>query len=419
MRGSPDDLTTRLAPRPALTSYFHGWVIVGGAFVVLFTAYGAQYSFGIFFSALLEEFHWSRASLSGAFALYGVLYPVCGFPAGRLTDRWGPRAVIAVGGVLLGTALAGMSLVTQLWQPYVLYGSVAALGMGTAYVPCNTTVVKWFVRRRGLAVGLASAGGSVGTFVLPPLAQLLVTAVGWRTAYVIFGAAIFVVLNLVARVMRRDPESVGLHPDGDPAPLAAGGAEPGWPLRRALGSRAFWMLAAAFSATWTPVFIPLVHVVPFARDLGHSPLTGAWVVSALGGGAVAGRLVLGGISDRIGRKAGVGIAMALQAVSFLGFLLAGHGLTLLFGAALLFGFSYGAVSTLFPAIVGDYFGRGQAGALVGFLFMVAGSMAGWGPLIAGALYDATGGYDFTWVLAAGLNVLALSLLALSRPPRVG
>jgi MFS family permease len=245
-----------------------------------------------------------------------------------------------------------------------------------------------------------------------------VAAVGWRTAYVVFGAAIFVVLNLVARVMRRDPESVGLHPDGAAAPAAAAGAEtPAWSLGRAMRSRAFWMLGAAFSATWVPVFIPLVHIVPFARDLGYSALTGAWVVSTLGIGAVAGRLVMGGLSDRIGRKTAVGIAMALQAVGFLGFLLAGRGPALLFGAALVFGYSYGATSTLFPAIVGDYFGRRQAGALVGVLFALAGSMGGWGPLIAGALYDATGGYDLTWLLASALNVLALALLALSRPPR--
>jgi MFS family permease len=398
---------------------FRGWIVVGGAFLVLFVAYGAQYSFGVFFAALLEEFHWSRASLAGAFSLYAVLYCFFGFPAGRLTDLWGPRLVIGAGGLFLGAALACMAFVSQLWQPYVLYGLVAALGMGTAYVPCNITVVKWFVARRGLAVGIASSGGSVGTFLLPPLAQLLVTAVGWRTAYVVFGAGIFVVLNLVARVMRRDPESLGLHPDGADTPPAVTGAEQTpWPLRRAIRSRAFWMIGATFSATWIPVFIPLVHIVPFTRDLGYSPLTGATVVSTLGIGAVVGRLVLGGVSDRIGRKPAVGIAMALQAISFLGFLLAARGPAMLFGTALVFGCSYGAISTVFPAIVGDFFGRGQAGALVGFLFALAGAMAGWGPLIAGALYDATGGYDVTWTLGAGLNVVAILLLALSRPPRL-
>jgi OFA family oxalate/formate antiporter-like MFS transporter len=326
--------------------------------------------------------------------------------------------VIAAGGLLLGAALAGMSLVTQLWQPYLLYGLVAALGMGTAYVPCNTTVVKWFVARRGLAVGLASSGASVGTFALPPLAQLLVTGVGWRAAYVVFGIGIAVFLTLAAQVMRRDPESLGLHPDGASRPVAApsAAAAGAGALSRAMRTRAFWTIGAAFTATWIPVFIPLVHLVPFTRDLGHSPLTGAWVVSTLGIGAVAGRLVMGAVSDRIGRKPAVGVAMAFQAVGFLGFLLAGHGLVVLFGNALVFGYSYGAVSTLFPAIVGDFFGRGQAGTIVGFLFALAGAMAGWGPLIAGAIHDATGSYDLMWVLSALLNVVAIVLLAMAQPP---
>jgi len=383
---------------------------------VLFVAYGAQYSFGVFFSALLEEFGWSRASLAGAFSLYAAAYCVFGFPAGRLTDRWGPRVVIAFGGLFLGAALAGMALVTRLWQPYVLYGLVAALGMGTAYVPCNSTVVKWFVARRGLAVGIASAGGSMGTFVLPPVAQLLVTAAGWRTAYVVFGVGVFLVLNLTARVMRRDPESMGLHPDGvSGPPVAIDEAETPWPLVRAVRSRAFWLLGATFTATWIPVFIPLVHLVPFTRDLGYSPLVAASSVSALGVGAVVGRLVMGAVSDRIGRRPAVGMAMALQAIAFLGFL-AAYELPMLFGTAFVFGYSYGAISTLFPAIVGDFFGRRQAGALVGFLFAFAGAMAGWGPLIAGAIYDATRSYDLTWVLAATLNVVAIALLTVTRPP---
>jgi MFS family permease len=396
---------------------FHGWKIVGAAFVVLFIAYGAQYSFGVFFSALLAEFGWSRASLAGVFSLYAFLYCVFGFPAGRLTDRWGPHLVIAAGGLFLGGALAGMALVTELWQPYVLYGVVAALGMGTAYVPCNSTVVRWFARRRGLAVGIASSGGSVGTFVLPPVAQLIVGAVGWRAAYVIFGAAVFVILSVVSRVMRRDPESMGLHPDGEPPlPGEVIDAAGGWPLRDALRTPTFWLLAVTFSATWIPVFIPLVHIVPFTRDLGYSALIAASVVSALGAGAVMGRLAMGAVSDRLGRKSTIGIAMVMQALGFVGFILV-RDLPLLYGSALVFGYSYGTISTLFPALVGDFFGRGQVGSLVGFLFMIAGGTAAWGPLIAGAIYDATQRYTLAFAGSAALNVLALTLLLLCRPPR--
>ena len=402
-------------PRPRV---FYGWVVVAGAFVVLFLAYGAQCAFGVFFAALLNEFGWSRTGLSGVFSLYAFLYSVFGFATGPLTDRWGPRVVVAIGGVFLGVGLAGMSQVRELWHPYLLYGVVAALGMSTAYVPCNATVVKWFVRQRGLAVGVASSGGSLGAFALPPLAHILVNALDWRQAFVVFGAGILVLLNAVATVMKRDPELLGLAPDGMPRnpSVLIRKNEAQWPLSRALRTPAFWMLFGIFAATWTPVFVPLVHVVPFARDLGISPLLASTAVSALGIGAFFGRLVMGGISDLIGRKAALAISLALQVLAFAGFAAVG-GLASLYVVAVDFGFSYGAISTLFPAIVGDFFGREQAGGLVGFLFGLAGSLAGVGPVAAGAIYDATGSYTRAFLLSAGFNGAALLLLALAHPPR--
>lgn len=403
-----------------MAAVFYGWVIVAGAFVVLFVAYGAQYSFGVFFAALLEEFGWSRASLSGVFSLYAFGYCVFGFPAGRLTDLWGPRRVIAAGGCFLGLALAGMAAVSRLWEPYLLYGLVAAIGMGTAYVPCNATVVKWFVRRRGLAVGLASSGASAGTVVLPALAQALVGAMGWRAAYLVLGVGVLLLLNLVALGMRRDPESLGLSPDGagQPFPAAAPDGGANWPLSRAARTPAFWLLGAAFSATWIPVFIPLVHIVRFGRDLGLTPLVAASAVSAVGLGAVAGRLAMGAVSDRIGRRATVAAAMALQATAFIGFM-AVQSTGALYATAFVFGYSYGAISTLFTAIVGDFFGREQAGTLVGVLFALAGSMGGWGPFVAGAIHDAWGTYAPAFALSAGFNVLAAILLLRCRPPQSG
>ncbi len=130
-----------IAPAAARSGrIFYGWAVVVAAFSILFLAYGAQYSFGVFFTALLGEFGWSRASVSGVFSIYALVYCTLALPAGRLTDRIGPRIVIATGAVLLGGALAAMALVTRLWQPYVLYGGVAAVGLGTVYVPCTSTV---------------------------------------------------------------------------------------------------------------------------------------------------------------------------------------------------------------------------------------------------------------------------------------
>jgi MFS family permease len=397
---------------------FYGWIVVAGGFLVLFMAYGTQYAFGIFFGALLGEFGWSRASLAGAFSLYTLTYSACGLAAGRLTDRWGPRTVIALGGGFLGLGLIGMSRTTALWQPYVLYGVVAALGMSTAYVPCAATVARWFVRRRGLALGVASAGISVGAFALPPAAHYLVSRVGWRWAYVVFGSAILIILNLVARLMRRDPESLGLTPDGARAverPAVERVVSETWTVGRAMQTRAFWMLLATFAATWAPVFIPLVHLVPLARGLGIAPLLATTAVSALGVADFCGRLLTGSASDRLGRRPTLATGLALQAAAF-AVLAAASGPGTLYAGAMLFGYSYGAVSTMFPAMVADFFGPARAGSLVGVFFATAGATSALGPLAAGWAYDRSGSYGPALWVSAGFNALALGLLAFTRPP---
>jgi MFS family permease len=290
--------------------------------------------------------------------------------------------------------------------------------MSTAFVPCSATVARWFVRRRGLAVGLAFGGMGLGTLVLPPVAQLLTSRVGWRWAYAIFGVAVFVVLSVVATVMRRDPESAGLAPDGDAIParrVPAAGGGPAWTLATAPRTTSFWMLFALFTATWLPVFGPLVHLVPMARGLGIAPLPAATLVSALGCSALVGRLLMGSASDWVGRRPTLAVALALQVVAFIT-LASAQSLGGLYVAAALFGFSYGGVSVMGTALVADFFGREHAGSLVGLLFATAGAIAAFGPLGAGVLYDRLGSYAVAWWLAAGFNALALILLVFTHPP---
>jgi MFS family permease len=179
---------------------------------------------------------------------------------------------------------------------------------------------------------------------------------------------------------------------------------------------AFWLLLALYGSTWTPLFVPLVHLVPHARDLGVPALWAASLISFLGIAAVAGRLLMGALSDRAGRRPALALALALQALAFLGFWATGAGLPGLAAASVAFGFSYGAVSTLFPAVVGDFFGRAHAGTLVGLLFTLAAPLAAVGPLAAGWVYDHARSYDAVWWASASLNLLALALLGWARPP---
>jgi MFS family permease len=177
------------------------------------------------------------------------------------------------------------------------------------------------------------------------------------------------------------------------------------------------LLNAIFTLTWLVVFMPMVHIVPFAIDLGISHFLAAMTVSVIGFAGFAGRLAIGPISDRLDRAQTLGLCLLLQALSFLGFR-ASTGLSFLYPAAAVFGFSYGGVTALFPALIGDFFGRMAIGAIVGFIFALAGSPAAFGPLIAGYMYDATKGYTGAFVLSASLNLAALALLfGLKKPSR--
>jgi MFS transporter, OFA family, oxalate/formate antiporter len=405
---------------------FYGWVIVACTFVILCVAYGIQFSFGVFMAEISKDTGWGRDSLSLPYSLYVFLYSALGAVAGRLTDRWGPRIVITVGGCLLGIGIILTSRVTALWQLYLSLGLIAASGMSAAYVPCNATVVRWFIEKRGLAIGLTSSGASFGTFIFPPLAAALIGAYGWRHAYVLLGVAAVALIGLCAAFTVRDPEHAGLLPDGHPpTPPPPTAAEPpaasfarDWTLAEARRTASFWLLNVVFTLTWLVVFMPMVHVVSFAGDLGIPQFRAAMAISVIGFAGFMGRLFIGTVSDRVGRVPTLGLCFLLQALGFTGFAFSSDLLSLYLAAAV-FGLSYGGVTALFPAIIGDFYGRTSVGSIAGFIFAVAGSPAAFGPLIAGYIYTITGRYSAAFLLSAALNVAALVLLFLVKKPAPG
>jgi MFS family permease len=405
-----------------------GWsflrlVVVACAFTVLCIAYGVQFTFGVFMPAISADTGWDRGSLSLPYSLYVFVYSALGVVTGHFTDRWGPRIVLTVGGCLLGSGIILVSQVQTLWQLYLFLGLIAASGMSAAYVPCNATVVRWFTVKRGLALSMTSSGASFGMFIFPPLTTALIAAYGWRSSYIILGVLALVVISLCATFVVRDPEKMGLHPDGQPPSesSASDAVQPlspadDWTLASAKRTTAFWMLNVIFTLTWLVVFMPMVHIVPFAVDLGISQFRAAMTISVIGFAGFAGRLGIGAISDYLGRVPTLGLCLLLQALSFLGFT-ASTGLALLYPAAAVFGFSYGGGTALFPALIGDFFGRTAVGSIVGFIFALAGSPAAFGPLIAGYIYTVTDSYNAAFLLSAALNTAALLLLFLLKKPQ--
>lgn len=406
---------------------YYGWVVAWTSFAVLSLTYGVQFSFGVFLPSIAEDLDISRTQASVAYSVYVFVYSILSSVSGALTDRRGPRPVLVAGALLLGVGYALTGAAQSTWQLVLALGVVAGLGMSASFVPCNATVVRWFVAKRGKALSISTSGGSFAAVLVPFLVGWLVDRVSWRLLYVGCGLVVLVGLLVASRLLVGRPEDLGLSvgdelgPGERPtaSPLAAPVDEPSATPGEAARTPLFWVVVAIFLCTWLVVFLPLVHLPPFAEDLGIDATVAATMVSAIGVGGLLGRTLTGGFSDRIGRRVALATVLGLQVAAFVAFALS-DGLVTLYPAAVAFGFGYGGTTTVFPAIVADDFGRAHAGAITGMIFAGAGCAAAVGPFVAAWVYDATGSYRSAFVLSAVVNGLALLLVGLLHfvtPPR--
>lgn len=449
MTGSDTDTQTERGPltAPGRPTRYYGWVVAWTAFGVLTVTYGVQFSFGVLLPSIVEDLGVSRTAASLCFSVYVFVYSALSSYSGSLTDRRGPRPVLAAGALLLGTGYALSAASQELWQLMIALGLIAGAGMSASFVPCNATVVRWFLRRRGQALSISTSGGSCAAVVMPLLMGWLIDRTSWRVLYLVMATVVFVGLLVASRLIVASPEAKGVSIDGElghraaageagaaagsgtPAGAGAGAAtvvaatvldvsadEPSMTRGEAMRTGVFWVLAAIFLCTWLVVFLPLVHLSPFARGLGASAGLASTLVSAVGIGGLFGRTMTGGVSDRIGRDATLAVVLGVQVVAFLIFA-ASRSLWPVYPAAVVFGFGYGGTTTVFPAIVADRFGRAHAGAIVGLLFAGAGSMAAVGPFAAAWIYDSTGSYRVAFLLSGAVNLVGLVLCGLLRKPR--
>lgn len=397
---------------------FHGWIVVVAVHFALFVIFGVAYSFAAFFSAFQTEFSAARGDVSLIFAICGFLYFLIGAFAGQIADRFGPRRVAFAGMLFLALGLVIASFATSLYQLYVTYSIGVGLGVGCVYVPSVGAVQPWFVKKRGLASGIAVAGIGLGTLAVPLMATWLLGFTDWRHAFQILAIGSIVLGGGAALLIDNAPAKRGAFPDGLAAApgLVRTQVPAGISLGQAFRTPTLWLWCASIMMCSVGLFMPFVHLVPYATDAGLSERTGVFLMSLIGVGSLVGRFGLAGVGDRMSRTsllAALYAGMALMLAVWLG----SSGVFGLALFALVFGSFYGAFVALGPAMATDFFGARNVSGIIGFAYTGAGIGNLIGPTLAGFAFDASGSYAAPIIVGMVCMLIALACaIALRRAP---
>jgi MFS family permease len=370
----------------------YAWVVVAAAFTLMFIGFAAAYSFAAFFGALEAEFGASRGDIALVFSLAAFVWFLSGAPAGVLADRYGVRRVAIVGVACIALALAIAAVAGSLNVLYATYSIGLGLGVGLVYVPSIGAVQPWFSANRALASGIAVAGIGAGNIAGPLLAAWWIGIFGWRGAFL--GLALFALAlgGAGAFAIRNKPR-------------ASAAAADGIALRAALRTTPFWLIFASLFLSCIGLFVPMVHLGPYAVDAGYTAAQGVALVSLIGLGSLLGRFTIGGPADRLGRIPALSAMYAGLGVMFvLWWAASAYWVLALF--AVVFGICYGAYVALLPTIVMDLYGARSVSGIIGCLYTGCGFGTLIGPWLAGAAYDALGTYQAPIAAGALLSFAA-------------
>jgi MFS family permease len=383
----------------AITHLDKRYLIVLGACLTQFMVIGLLFSYGLFFKYFEMEFGWSRTLLSSGMSFAFIVMGVLAFFCGRLSDRYGPRLVLAVSGTLCGMGYVLLPQVTQPWQLFVVFGLFIGVGMATHDVVTLSTIAREFRRRRGIMTGVVKVGTAAGQMTVPPIAAFLIAIYDWRLALMILGISAVALLLVAALLMKSSPASAGSGKETD----AAGSS-----LREARRTRTVWMICAIqFSFFSTVTTIPL-HIVVHGMDLGMTPALAAILLSVLAAASVVGRLSAGALVDRISGRRALILCFVPLIASLLAFLSISEPWAL-FAAVPIYGFAHGGFFTIMSPTIAEYYGLQAHGAIFGFVLFFGAVGGAAGPILAGRIFDLMGNYDLAF---SALAVLAASGLAL-------
>ena len=414
---------------------FHGWWIVVTSMMGAGVGMGiGGVGLGVFVEPMTGDLGWSRAAMGGVFIIRAIVMAVLGPLMGPIVDRkMGAPVLYVGGGFIAGGSIILLSMATEIWHFYVLFGLGWSLGQlaFAGNVLTGPIVAKWFIRKRGRAMGIYTMGIPIGSIIFVPLNAVLVTTFGWQASWVILGVATWLLtIPIAALTMRRQPEDMGLFPDGaltaDEAQLsgaaagrpgvAAGQSPQDWTLTQALRTPALYLLMLSFLMMGLAMGIFTIHQVPAITDKGFDLAVASIVSVTLSVCSFIVKPTVGFLSERFSPRHLCALCMTVGAVGVVTLGLA-ETMVFLFVFAACYGFGAGATPVFQNVIWADYFGRRYLGSIRGMIAPVAALGGGVSPFIAGWMFDSTGSYD-SLLVTMGLGAfVAAGLMLVARPPR--
>ncbi len=415
--------------------FYYGWLIVLIAFVTMAVAVTARTTFSLLMPPLIDEFGWDRGLAAGAFSFGFLVSAILGPIVGRAMDKHGPRIVIPTGAVLLSSGLLLAPYIEQPWHLYSTLGMLVGGGSNMmTYTAHSQFLPNWFVQRRGLAISLAFSGAGVGAIVLLPWLQTIILSDGWRTACWTMGCLVLIVAGPLNLLVRRAPADIGLLPDGETKPGSSSASTPRhaalivdkawvateWTLARAMRTARFWWIVIAYFCALVAWYAVQVHQTKYLTEIGFTPIVAAWALGAVSVVSIPGQIILGGLSDRLGREwiwtggcAGFAVAyVALIALEQT------PSMALLYLMVFAQGFFGYTLTSVMGPIVVEIFEGPHFGAIFGTITvaLVCGGAAG--PWIAGVVHDATGSYRLAFILIIGCCIASAVSIWLASPRKV-
>ncbi len=395
---------------------YYGYIIAAACFSIQAISIGTRVSYGVFFNPLIEEFGWSRATVSGAFSAGFLIMGFSSIFVGRLIDKTGPRNVMTATGLLFGLGHLLMSRLGSVWQLYLFYGVLTGIGLCSADVITLSTTARWFSSKRGLMTAVVKIGTGVGQLIIPLAASFLILSYGWRTSYIIVGSGLLLLLLPIAQFLKFPPEQIDPMADykRETSPFIQYPSDEGLSLNEIYRTRQFWTICAATFSIFFCLQVIIIHIIPHVRDIGIYPTKAASIVSLIGAVSMAGRFFTGILIDRIGGKKAITLCFIFLIAGLLWLQIAKE-LWMFYLFALIYGLAHGGFFTAISPIVAEFFGIGAHGLLFGtvlFSGTIGGSI---GPVLAGYIFDETAKYNLAFWLCLLISIIGLTLFLLLKP----